>query len=177
MFAMDHSSVNADLTAMAKGLAGGMPLSAVTGRAEVMDHVGPGSIGGTYGGNPLAIASALAVLQVIETEDLCERAARLGAALTARLNSLTGRVPQIAEVRGPGFMVAVEFRDPKTNEPLPQFANTVKDLARERGLLLLTCGVDGNVIRFLAPITIPQGIFDKALDILEASMLAAPIPA
>lgn len=177
MFAMDHSSVNADLTAMAKGLAGGMPLSAVTGRAEVMDHVGPGSIGGTYGGNPLAIASALAVLQVIETEDLCERAARLGAALTARLNSLTGRVPQIAEVRGPGFMVAVEFRDPKTNEPLPQFANTVKDLARERGLLLLTCGVDGNVIRFLAPITIPQGIFDEALDILEASMLAAPIPA
>jgi 4-aminobutyrate aminotransferase len=173
MFAMEHSGVNADLTAMAKGLAGGMPLSAVTGRAEIMDHVGPGSIGGTYGGNPLAIAASLAVLDIIEKEDLCERAAMLGEALSARLNAMRAQVPEIAEVRGPGFMVAVEFRDPKTDAPLGAMANAVKDGARERGLLLLTCGTDGNVVRFLAPLTIPQDHFDEAMVILEASILAA----
>ena len=97
MFAMDHSCVNADLTAMAKGLAGGMPLSAVTGRAEIMDYVGPGSIGGTYGGSPLAVAASLAVLDIIEQEDLCDRAAVLGKALSDRLNGMRGRAPEIAE--------------------------------------------------------------------------------
>ncbi len=173
MFAMDHSSVNADLTAMAKGLAGGMPLSAVTGRAEIMDHVGPGSIGGTYGGNPLAVAASLAVLDIIKSEDLCARATQLGAALSDRLNSLRPQVPEIAEVRGPGFMVAVEFRDPETGAPLGALANAIKDGARARGLLLLTCGTDGNVVRFLAPLTIPQDHFDEAMDILEAAILAA----
>jgi 4-aminobutyrate aminotransferase len=173
MFAMEHSGVNADLTAMAKGLAGGMPLSAVTGQAAIMDHVGPGSIGGTYGGNPLAIAASLAVLDIIEKEGLCERAAMLGEALSERLNALRGQVPEIAEVRGPGFMVAVEFRDPASHAPLGVMANAVKDGARERGLLLLTCGTDGNVVRFLAPLTIPQDHFDEAMAILVASILAA----
>ncbi|MGC1505600.1 MAG: 4-aminobutyrate--2-oxoglutarate transaminase, partial [Sulfitobacter sp.] len=166
MFAMEHSSVNADLTAMAKGLAGGMPLSAVTGRADIMDHVGLGSIGGTYGGNPLAVAASLAVLDIIEKEGLCTRANMLGTVLRDRLNSLRAQVPEIAEVRGPGFMVAVEFRDPLTNAPLGALANGVKEEARVRGLLLLTCGADGNVVRFLAPLTIPQDHFDEALDIL-----------
>ena len=173
MFAMEHSGVNADLTAMAKGLAGGMPLSAVTGRAEIMDHVGPGSIGGTYGGNPLAVAASLAVLDIIEKESLCERATKLGEALSARLNAMRAQVPEIADVRGPGFMVAVEFRDPVTGAPLAAMASAVKDGARERGLLLLTCGSDGNVVRFLAPLTIPQEHFDEAMPILEASILAA----
>jgi 4-aminobutyrate aminotransferase len=173
MFAMDHFSVNADLTAMAKGLAGGLPLSAVTGRADIMDHVGPGSIGGTYGGNPLAVAASLAVLDIIENEDLCSRAMMLGTALSDRLNGMRGQVPEIAEVRGPGFMVAVEFRDPATNAPLTAMANAIKDGARKRGLLLLTCGTDGNVVRFLAPLTIPQDHFDEAMDILEASIVAA----
>lgn len=173
MFAMEHSGINADLTAMAKGLAGGMPLSAVTGRAEIMDHVGPGSIGGTYGGNPLAVAASLAVLDIIEKEGLCERATKLGEALSARLNAMRAQVPEIADVRGPGFMVAVEFRDPVTGAPLGAMASAVKNGARERGLLLLTCGSDGNVVRFLAPLTIPQDHFDEAMPILEASILAA----
>ncbi|AKS46135.1 4-aminobutyrate aminotransferase apoenzyme [Octadecabacter temperatus] len=173
MFAMEHSGINADLTAMAKGLAGGMPLSAVTGRAAIMDYVGPGSIGGTYGGNPLAVAASLAVLDIIEKEGLCERATMLGEALSARLNAMRAQVPEIAEVRGPGFMVAVEFRDPVTGAPLGAMANAVKDGARERGMLLLTCGTDGNVVRFLAPLTIPQDHFDEAMAILEASILAA----
>lgn len=173
LFAMDHSSVNADITAMAKGLAGGMPLSAVTGRAQIMDHVGPGSIGGTYGGNPLAIAASLAVLNIIDKEDLCARASRLGEALTMRLEGMRSQVPEIAEVRGPGFMVAVEFRDPETNAPLASFANAVKDGARDRGLLLLTCGTDGNVVRFLAPLTIPQDQFEEAMGIIEDAIRAS----
>ena len=170
---MQYYSASADLTVMAKGLAGGMPLSAVTGRADVMDHVGPGSIGGTYGGNPMAVAASLAVLDIIEDEGLCARAQMLGSALTARLNGLRSSVPQIAEVRGPGFMVAVEFCDPETGASLPAMANAVKDGARARGLILLTCGVDGNVIRFLAPLTIQETVFDEALDILEAVMSEA----
>ena len=173
LFAMDHSSVNPDITALAKGLAGGMPLSAVTGRAQIMDHVGPGSIGGTYGGNPLAIAASLAVLNIIAEEELCARATMLGEILTACLEGMRAKVPEIAEIRGLGFMVAVEFRDPETNAPLASFANAVKDGARERGLLLLTCGTDGNVVRFLAPLTIPQDHFDEGMDILNASILAA----
>lgn len=173
LFAMDHSSVNADITAMAKGLAGGMPLSAVTGRVEIMDHVGPGSIGGTYGGNPLAIAASLAVLNIIAKENLCARATKLGKVLKERLEGMRAQVPQIAEVRGPGFMVAVEFRHPETNAPLASFANAVKDGARDRGLLLLTCGTDGNVVRFLAPLTIPKDHFDEAMDIVDDSILAA----
>jgi 4-aminobutyrate aminotransferase len=138
-----------------------------------MDHVGPGSIGGTYGGNPLAVAASLAVLDIIEKEGLCERATKLGEALSARLNAMRAQVPEIADVRGPGFMVAVEFRDPVTGAPLAAMASAVKDGARERGLLLLTCGSDGNVVRFLAPLTIPQEHFDEAMPILEASILAA----
>jgi 4-aminobutyrate aminotransferase len=172
MFAMDHSSVNADITAMAKGLAGGMPLSAVTGRADIMDHVGSGSIGGTYGGNPLAVAASLAVLEVIEQEKLCDRATSLGDALKVRLNALRKDVPEIVDVRGPGFMNAVEFRDPETGASLTDFANDVKERARAHGLLLLTCGVDGNIVRFLAPLTIPQAHFDEAMDILSLTILA-----
>ncbi|MCX8225556.1 MAG: 4-aminobutyrate--2-oxoglutarate transaminase [Sulfitobacter sp.] len=173
MFGMQHYGASADLTAMAKGLAGGMPLSAVTGRMNVMDHVGPGSIGGTYGGNPLAVAASLAVLDIIENEGLCARAEMLGGVLTKRLNGLRTSIPQIAEVRGPGFMVAAEFCDPETGVSLPAMANAVKEGARARGLILLTCGVDGNVIRFLAPLTIQETVMDEALDILEAVMIEA----
>jgi 4-aminobutyrate aminotransferase len=172
IFAMEHYDVAPDLTTMAKSLAGGYPLAAVTGRAEVMDAPNPGGLGGTYGGNPLGIAAALAVLDIIEDEGLCGRAARLGDALKARLSALGNEIPEIAEIRGPGFMVATEFMDASGNA-LPGFATAVRDEALKRGLILLTCGVYGNVIRFLSPLTIQDQVFDEAMDILAEAMRAA----
>jgi 4-aminobutyrate aminotransferase len=168
LFAMHQYDVLADLITMAKSLAGGMPLSGVVGRAEIMDAAAPGGLGGTYAGNPLAVASAHAVLDIIDEEKLCERATTLGDTLKAKLNALKADVPQIADVRGPGAMVAVEFINPTTGEPDTDFTKRVQTRALERGLLLLVCGVYGNVVRFLFPLTIPQAVFDEALGILEA---------
>ncbi|MDO5529109.1 MAG: 4-aminobutyrate--2-oxoglutarate transaminase [Paracoccus sp. (in: a-proteobacteria)] len=173
LFAMEHHGVAADLTTMAKGLGGGLPISAVTGRADVMDSPAPGGLGGTYAGNPLGVAAALAVLEVIEEEDLCARAERLGQRLKQRLAGMRDEIPQIVDIRGPGFMNAVEFNHPGTDRPDPDFANRVRQEALDRGLILLTCGVYGNVIRFLAPITIEDDVFDEALGLLEEAMLAA----
>ncbi|MFC3570464.1 4-aminobutyrate--2-oxoglutarate transaminase [Paracoccus simplex] len=173
LFAMEHHGVAADLTAMAKGLGGGLPISAVTGRAEVMDSPAPGGLGGTYAGNPLAVAAAHAVLDVIEEEGLCDRATRLGQRLKQRLAGIADGVPEIADIRGPGFMNAVEFNIAGSDKPNPDFANRLREEALKRKLILLTCGVYGNVIRFLAPLTIPDAIFDEALDILEESIAAA----
>ncbi|MEO0385198.1 MAG: 4-aminobutyrate--2-oxoglutarate transaminase [Pseudomonadota bacterium] len=173
LFAMEHHDVAADLTTMAKGLAGGFPLAAVTGRAEMMDAAAPGGLGGTYGGNPIGIAAAHAVLDVIEDESLCARATQLGSDLKQRMKGLRTQVQHIADIRGPGFMNAVEFNEPVTGKPDPAFTNTVKAAALERGLILLTCGVFGNVIRFLAPITIQDDVFAEALDIIEGSIKQA----
>ncbi|MDF1777313.1 MAG: 4-aminobutyrate--2-oxoglutarate transaminase [Rhizobiaceae bacterium] len=172
MFAMEHYDVTADITTMAKSLAGGFPLAAVTGRAEIMDAPMPGGLGGTYGGNPLGIAAAHAVLDVIEEEQLCDRANTLGSHLKQRLESLRGDIPEIVDIRGLGFMDAVEFNQAGTDIPNADFANGVRANALERGLILLTCGVYGNVIRFLAPITVQDNVFSEALDILEASIRA-----
>lgn len=160
LFAMEHYSVKADIITMAKSLAGGMPLSGISGRAEVMDAPGPGGLGGTYAGNPLAIASAHAVLDVIEEERLCERAVTLGDRLMAALQEQQRKHPDIAEVRGLGSMVAMEFYQATT-------AQAVQKQAMEQGLLLLTCGPKGNVIRFLYPLTIPDAQFSQALDLLS----------
>ncbi len=173
LFAMEHHGVAADITTMAKGLGGGLPISAVTGRAEIMDHPQPGGLGGTYAGNPLGVAAAHAVLDVIEEEDLCARAERLGGRLKQRLAAVADKVPEIVEIRGPGFMNAVEFNIAGTDTPNPEFVKKIVAEALDRGLILITCGVYGNVIRFLAPLTIPDAIFDEALDIIEASILAA----
>ncbi len=170
LFAMQHHDVAADLTCMAKSLAGGFPLSAVTGRAELMDAPGPGGLGGTYAGNPLAIAASLAVLDVIDEEGLCDRASQLGGRLKQRLESLRSDIAQIIDIRGPGFMVAVEFGIPGSVKPSAEFANAVRLRALNKGLILLTCGVYGNVVRFLAPITIQDAVFNEALDIIEASI-------
>ncbi|MBR0557801.1 4-aminobutyrate--2-oxoglutarate transaminase [Ciceribacter sp. L1K23] len=170
LFAMEHYDVVPDLVTMAKSLAGGFPLSAVTGRAELMDAPGPGGLGGTYAGNPLAIAAAHAVLDVIEEENLIDRANQLGARLKQRLESLRAEVSQISDIRGPGFMVAVEFGQPGAVKPNADFTNAVRLKALEKGLILLTCGVYGNVVRFLAPITIQDQVFNEALDIIEASI-------
>ncbi|WP_419909242.1 4-aminobutyrate--2-oxoglutarate transaminase [Hoeflea sp.] len=172
-FAMEHHDVAADLTTMAKSLAGGFPLAAVTGRSDLMDAPQAGGLGGTYGGNPLAIAAAHAVLDIIEDEGLCDRANLLGARLKQRLESLREKVPEIADIRGPGFMNAVEFNQPDSDQPNPEFANTVRARALERGLILLTCGVRANVIRFLAPITIEDAVFNEAMDVIEETLLAS----
>ena len=171
LFAMEHHGVAADITTMAKGLGGGLPISAVTGRAEVMDSPNPGGLGGTYAGNPLAVAAAHAVLDVIQDEQLSDRATRLGQRLKQRLAGIASDVPEIVDIRGPGFMNAVEFN--LGGKPSADFANKVRAEALDRGLILLTCGVYGNVIRFLAPLTIQDQVFDEALDILEDSIRAA----
>jgi len=173
LFAMDAYDVSADLTTMAKGLAGGLPLSAVIGRTEIMDAVNPGGLGGTYGGNPIGIAAANAVLDVIEGENLCARANMLGSRLRQRLESLRGKVPDIVDVRGPGFIVAVEFNTKDGSKPDADFTNRVRAQALKRNLVLLTCGVYGNVVRFLAPITIEDEVFTEGLDILEQAITAA----
>ena len=173
LFAMEHHGVAADITTMAKGLGGGLPISAVTGRAEVMDSPQPGGLGGTYAGNPLAVAAAHAVLDVIEEEQLCDRATRMGQRLKQRLAGIAASVPEIADIRGPGFMNAVEFNIAGSDKPNPEMTNRVREEALKRNLILLTCGVYGNVIRFLAPLTIPDAVFDEALDIIEQSIQAA----
>ena len=170
LFAMELYDVKADITTMAKGLAGGLPLAAVTGRADLMDAAQPGGLGGTYGGNPLGIAASNAVLDVIEEEDLCARANELGSRLKQRLESIRARTPEIVDIRGPGFMVAMELNTADGKAPNPEMANAIRVEALKRGLVLLTCGVYGNVIRFLAPLTVPDDIFAEAMDILEASV-------
>jgi len=173
MFAMEAHGVAADITCMAKGLGGGLPISAVTGRADLMDASQPGGLGGTYAGNPLGVAAANAVLDVIEDEDLCARANELGSRLKQKLEAIRAVTPEITDIRGPGFMVAVEFADPGTKAPDAAFTGRVRTEALKRGLILLTCGVYGNVIRFLAPITIPENHFAEALGILEEAVAAA----
>ncbi|MFM0752395.1 4-aminobutyrate--2-oxoglutarate transaminase [Paraburkholderia strydomiana] len=167
LFAMHHYDVVPDLMTVAKSLAGGMPLSGVIGRADVMDAAAPGGLGGTYAGNPLAVAAALAVLDIIDEEKLCERAMILGDRVKAKLIALQNEAPQIADVRGPGGMVAVEFCKPGSTEPDAEFTKRVQTRALERGLLLLVCGVYSNVVRFLFPLTIEDTVFDEALAILE----------
>jgi 4-aminobutyrate aminotransferase len=172
MFAMEHFGVVPDLMTIAKSLAAGVPLSAVTGRAEIMDAPAPGGLGGTYAGNPLAIAAAHAVIDIMAEEKLPERGAVLGEQLKARIGALKPRVPQIADVRGLGAMVAVEFNDAQ-GQPDAEFTKRVQAEALKRRLILLTCGVNANVVRFLFPLTTPQPVFDEALGILEEALISA----
>lgn len=176
MFSIEHSGVVPDLVTTAKGLAGGLPLSAVTGRAEIMDAPHPGGLGGTYAGNPLAVAAANAVLDVIEDEDLCARAAEIGRRLTGRLDEIAQRqgMECIGDVRGLGAMVAFELvADRATAAPDAALTNRIVAEAEARGLLLLTCGTRGNVVRLLPPLTTPMDQVEEALDIIERSIEAA----
>lgn len=169
MFAMEYFDAQADIICMAKSLGGGLPISGIVGKAEVMDAVEPGGMGGTYAGNPLATEAGLQVLEIIKDENLIERANKLGEKLQKMLKGL--KYKEIAQVRGLGSMVAVEFF--KDGCPQDKFiagadiAKKVQKLAMDAGLLLLTCGSYGNVIRFLYPLTIPEAQFDKALTILQ----------
>ncbi|MCC6713888.1 MAG: 4-aminobutyrate--2-oxoglutarate transaminase [Gammaproteobacteria bacterium] len=173
MFAMEHFGVIPDLMTIAKSLAGGVPLSAVTGRAEVMDAPAPGGLGGTYAGNPLAVAAAHAVIDLMCEDKLPGRGQVLGDRLKAVLQEMRATVPQIADIRGLGAMVAAEFNRVGSDEPDADFAKKVQAAALERGLILLTCGVNANVVRFLFPLTIPQPVFEEGLDALRAALRAA----
>ena len=172
MFAMEHFDVIPDLMTIAKSLAAGTPLSAVTGRAEIMDAPAPGGLGGTYAGNPLAIAAAHAVIDIMAEEKLPERGAKLGEQLKGVLNGLKPRIKQIADVRGLGAMVAVEFND-ANGETDADFTKRVQAEALKRKLILLTCGVNANVVRFLFPLTTTQAVFDEAMAIISESLLSA----
>lgn len=170
MFAMEHFGVSPDLMTMAKSMAGGTTLSAVSGRAAVMDGPAPGGLGGTYAGNPLAIAAALAVLEVMAEERLPERAQQLGEQLVAHLKQQRTTHPRMGDVRGLGAMVACEFIDPATGAPDADTTRRVQMAALARGLLLLTCGVYGNVIRFLFPLTIEDEVFAEGLAAFDAAL-------
>jgi 4-aminobutyrate aminotransferase len=167
MFAMEHYGVCPDLVTMAKSMAGGTTLSAVSGRADVMDAPNPGGLGGTYAGNPLAVAAAHAVLDVMVEERLCERAAQLGAALKARLEVAKAKNKSMGDIRALGAMVACEFVNPESGAPDADLTKQLQQSALKKGLLLLTCGVNGNVIRFLFPLTIEDSVFEEALQILD----------
>jgi len=171
-FACQHQGVEPDLVTLAKGIAGGLPLAAVTGRAAVMDGPEPGGLGGTYAGSPLACAAGLAVLDVIEDERLCARAVEVGARVEAGLRALQQTHPErIGDVRGLGAMVAMELvRDGDPGRPDPQLTRALVARAAERGLILLSCGVRGNVIRILTPLTIPLEQVDEGLAILAAAL-------
>ena len=161
IFAMNHYSVQADLITMAKSLGGGFPISGVVGRAEVMDAPNPGGIGGTYAGSPLALAAAHAVIDVIDDEKLCERADHLGKILCSTLKIFQQQTTDvIRDIRGLGSMIAVEL---STAEQV----KSIQSYAMKKGLLLLSCGKLGNVIRFLYPLTIPEDQFNEALSILQ----------
>jgi 4-aminobutyrate aminotransferase/(S)-3-amino-2-methylpropionate transaminase len=168
MFAYEHAAIDPDLVVMAKSLAGGLPLSAVVGRAEMMDAPLPGGLGGTYAGNPLACAAALAVLDVFASEQLVARAGQLGAELREGLIALQSRVPAIGDVRGLGCMLAIELvQDRAAKTPDADLAEQVIVRAREQGLLLLKCGPYKNVVRFLPPLTATSAEIAQAVEILD----------
>jgi len=176
MFALEHSGVRADLMTVAKSLAGGMPLAGVIGRAEIMDRIGPGGLGGTYAGNPLACAAALAVLDVFEKEKLLDRSAAIGATIRSRLQGFAQRtdlVP-ISAIRGRGSMLAFDVvKQPGTHDPDADAARRVAARGFERGLILLTCGVYANSVRVLVPLTVPETVLKEGLDILESALKRA----
>ena len=174
MFAIEHYGVEPDLVLVAKSIAGGLPLSAVVGKAQIMDSVGDSGIGGTYVGNPVAQAAALAVLDVFEEEGLVERAGTIGDAIRTRMQAWQERWPSVGDVRGLGAMLAIELvADRTTKKPAPELASRVVEAAAERGLLLLKSGIYSNCIRVLVPLVISNAELDEALDVWEQALESA----
>jgi 4-aminobutyrate aminotransferase/(S)-3-amino-2-methylpropionate transaminase len=167
LFACENEGVVPDLIVTAKGIAGGLPLAAVTGRAEIMDAPHAGGLGGTYGGNPLACAAALAVMDAIEEDGLVARAREIEALMKERLAALQQADPRIGDIRGRGAMIAVELVQPGTTEPDAALAARVAAAAHAQGVVVLTCGTFGNVLRFLPPLSIPDHLLVEALDVLD----------
>jgi len=172
-FAIEQSGVAPDLITMAKSMAGGYPISGVVGRAEIMDAPAAGGLGGTYAGSPVACAAALAVLDVFEKENLLARSRQLGAHMMAKLKSMAAKDKRICDVRGLGAMVAIELcKDGDAHQPSAELAKALAVEATKRGLILLTCGTYGNVVRILVPLTASDAIVDEGLAIMEASLAA-----
>lgn len=165
-FAMEQMGVVPDLTTFAKSIAGGFPLAGVCGRAELVDSIPPGGLGGTYAGNPLSCAAALAVLDVFKEENLLDRANKLGNKVKKALTAIQKKHPIIAEIRITGAMIAFELMDKATHKPNPELVAKIVELAREKGLLLLSCGSYYNIIRILVPLTIADADLQKGLDII-----------
>ncbi len=172
MFATEHEGVVPDLIATAKGIAGGLPLAAVTGRAELMDAVHGGGLGGTFGGNPIACAAALAAIEVYERDDLAAAARAIEALVVPRLTAVAEKVPAVAQVRGRGAMLAVELTKPGRLEPDKAAAARVATACAAQGVIVLTCGTWGNVVRLLPPLVIDHDLLDDALTVLEGALLA-----
>jgi 4-aminobutyrate aminotransferase / (S)-3-amino-2-methylpropionate transaminase / 5-aminovalerate transaminase len=171
LFAIEHYGVEPDLITMAKSIAAGLPLSAVVGRAEIMDAPGDSAIGGTYVGNPVAQAAALAVLDVMDEEELVQRAAAIGETLRTRMSSWRERFEAVGDVRGLGAMMAIELvHDRDSKDPAPELASAVVEAATERGLLLLKSGIYSNCIRVLVPLVITDSELDEALDVWEEAL-------
>lgn len=176
LFASEHEAVFGDLTVTAKALGAGLPLSAVTGRAEIMSAAHPGGLGGTYAGNPLACEAALAVIEVLEDPDLLPRVAVIESMIRRHLDPLLQDVDTVAEVRGRGAMIAVEFADPGTLEPRPDLAQKISAACHEAGVLTLTCGTYGNVIRLLPPLVIDFDTLTRGLEILASAVRTNATP-
>jgi 4-aminobutyrate aminotransferase/(S)-3-amino-2-methylpropionate transaminase len=174
VFAIEHYGVEPDLLTTGKSIGGGLPLGGVTGSAEVMDAVHPGGLGGTFGGNPVSCAAAIAVLDTVASDDFQRSAEELGRRIRARLEDIAGRVEAVGEVRGLGPMLALELvEDRKTKAPSAARASAAVAEARERGLVLLSCGLYSNVIRILVPLVIADEDLERGLEILEESLTAA----
>ncbi|MEV4395970.1 4-aminobutyrate--2-oxoglutarate transaminase [Nonomuraea sp. NPDC049607] len=172
LFACEDEGIVPDIICTAKGIAGGLPLAAVTGRADLMDHVHVGGLGGTYGGNPLACEAALGVLETIESEDLVAKARRIGEIMLPRLRSLQERFPVIGDVRGRGAMIAIELVEPGTKNPDPAAVQEIVKRCHAEGLVVLTAGTYGNVLRFLPPLVMPEHLLEEGLGILEKAVAA-----
>ncbi|KAB1661261.1 4-aminobutyrate--2-oxoglutarate transaminase [Pseudoclavibacter sp. CFCC 13796] len=166
LFASEYEGIEPDLVTTAKAIGGGLPLSAVTGRADVMDHPQAGGIGGTYGGNPAACAAALAVFDKVVDEKLADRALHIGEVITNRMHELQQSDPRIGEVRGRGALQAIELVHPETKEPDAELTHKIAEYAHKNGVVLLTAGTYGNVIRFLTPLVISDEVLNDGLDVI-----------
>jgi 4-aminobutyrate aminotransferase/(S)-3-amino-2-methylpropionate transaminase len=169
MFASEHFGIEPDLVVSAKGIAGGLPLSAVTGRAEIMDAPHIGGLGGTYGGNPIACAAALAVIQDIEEDDMLGKAQAIEKIMFEKLGALKAKDSRIAEVRGKGAMIALEIVD-GAGKPDAVFTGKLAGALKAKGIIVLTCGTDGNIVRFLPPLTMPLELLEATLKTIDVTM-------
>jgi len=167
MFASEDEGVEPDLITTAKGIAGGLPLAAVTGRAEVMDEIHPSGLGGTYGGNPIACAAALGAIETIQSLNLIKRANEIGKIMVDALNAMKAKYPVIGEVRGRGAMIAIELVQPGSKEPNGDVLGKVVKYAQQKGVLFLTAGTYGNVLRFLPPLVISDELVKDAMSVLD----------
>jgi 4-aminobutyrate aminotransferase/(S)-3-amino-2-methylpropionate transaminase len=169
-FACDHEGVVPDLITLAKGIAGGLPLAAVTGRAEIMDAVHSGGLGGTYGGNPVACSAALGAIETMRELDLVGAAQAIETTMMQRLSAMQARNDVIGDIRGRGAMIAMELVKPGTTEPNPALAGAIAKACHAEGVVVLTAGTYGNVLRFLPPLVIPQALLSEGLDVLERAV-------